>query len=291
MKNILTVAIILVLQSFIGLKAQNTGEELFKTACASCHTIGKGRLVGPDLTGVYNKRSTEWLIEFIRSSQSMIKSGDPDAVAIFEEYNRVPMPDNPFNDEQISGIIDYIKSADQPSPVSGPADTLAVADSGAVAPDTAPAVYTFEMVAYGDSLFRGTARFLNGSIPCISCHNIMGRNFLGGGRLAIDLDTSYSRLGHAGVQAILTNPPFPAMRAAMPGALTDEELESLLALLQTVNQKSPLYTTPTKGGLSFFMIGFVIAILLLAHIYILYDHRMIPDTSPGAAINHNKSIS
>ena len=71
--------------------AQQAGEQAFQI-CAACHTIGGGRLIGPDLAGIHDKRSQEWLQAFIKSSQSMIKSGDAEAVAIFEEYNGMLMP-------------------------------------------------------------------------------------------------------------------------------------------------------------------------------------------------------
>lgn len=40
----------------------------------------------------------------------MINSGDERAVAIANEYNNMPMPDQPFNDEQIAALLDYIKT-------------------------------------------------------------------------------------------------------------------------------------------------------------------------------------
>lgn len=78
--------------------------------CSACHTIGKGKLVGPDLKGVTERRSETWLISFIRSSQTMIKNGDAEAVKIFEENNKIPMPDNNLSDDQIRGILTYIKN-------------------------------------------------------------------------------------------------------------------------------------------------------------------------------------
>ena len=74
----------------------NEGEQLYKATCAACHTIGKGRLVGPDLQNIKEKRSQEWLLSFIKSSASMVNSGDADAKAIFEEYNKLLMPDNNY---------------------------------------------------------------------------------------------------------------------------------------------------------------------------------------------------
>lgn len=81
--------------------------------CAACHTIGKGKLIGPDLKGVTERHEEAWLYSFIRSSQTMIKNGDEAAVKVFEEYNKIPMPDNNFTDEQIAGILKYIENYDE----------------------------------------------------------------------------------------------------------------------------------------------------------------------------------
>ena len=37
------------------------GEQAFKTKCAACHTIGGGKLVGPDLKEVTTRRDDAWL--------------------------------------------------------------------------------------------------------------------------------------------------------------------------------------------------------------------------------------
>ena len=114
--------------------AQVPGEELYQTMCAACHTIGGGRLVGPDLENVHNKRSQEWLEKFIPAARSMIDSGDAEAVAVFEEYNKMPMPDFPVSNEQVNQIVAYIKSrssvaaestAEQRRPAGAEADAVA----------------------------------------------------------------------------------------------------------------------------------------------------------------------
>jgi len=88
---------------------QDAGETLFKGYCVACHTIGQGRLVGPDLKGVTEKLDESWLISFIQSSQTMVAKGDSDAVKIFNEY-MIPMPDQPLKREQIMDLLSYIKS-------------------------------------------------------------------------------------------------------------------------------------------------------------------------------------
>jgi len=78
--------------------------------CKACHTIGGGRLVGPDLKGITDKYPEAWLIKFIKNSQALVKSGDKDAVKIFNEYSKIPMPSHNFTDAQVKDILLYIKN-------------------------------------------------------------------------------------------------------------------------------------------------------------------------------------
>ena len=89
-------------------QGQSEIADLFKVKCGICHTIGGGKLIGPDLAKVRDRHSEDWLLTYIRSSQSMINSGDPKAVALFEEYNKVIMPDPMISDTEITSLLDYI---------------------------------------------------------------------------------------------------------------------------------------------------------------------------------------
>jgi mono/diheme cytochrome c family protein len=265
------------------LRAQNTGEEIFKSVCAACHTIKMGRKVGPDLSEVYQLRNNEWLIRFIQSSQKFIKSGDTAAIAIYNEYNKIPMPDNKLSDVQILSIIDYIKMSDKQATVSakGPKvnDSLG-SDSlrAKVSIGSLDTLYTFENTTKGRSLFYGYISFDNGASPCISCHNINDQSILGGGKLARDLTGAYIKLGSVGIKAILTDPPFPAMKTAMMNHnLSENEIQALTSLLKSVGDQKYSYKIRDSAGLFLFSLGFVFALLLLAVIYILYDNRKIPD--------------
>jgi len=84
------------------------GEKIFKQNCTACHTIGGGRLVGPDLSGVTEKREDKWLKSWITNSQDLIASGDADAIAIFEEYNKTAMTPFDFSDEELTAVLAYI---------------------------------------------------------------------------------------------------------------------------------------------------------------------------------------
>ena len=84
------------------------GEKLFKANCTSCHKIDKN-LVGPKLKGMSQKYEREWLYQWIKNSQELIKSGDERANAIYEEYGRSVMTAFPsLSDEDIDDIIEYV---------------------------------------------------------------------------------------------------------------------------------------------------------------------------------------
>ena len=116
--NKLLVALFLAVPLLFGnqLCAQSPGEQLFKSNCTSCHKTSDVRLVGPGLKGVNEKRSEEWLIKWIKNSQQLIASGDPDAVALFEEYNKMPMlAYDMLSDDEIKSILAYIDEANAAS--------------------------------------------------------------------------------------------------------------------------------------------------------------------------------
>ena len=97
----------------ISASAQNTeeGEKLYKANCTACHHIDN-KLIGPALRGVSDKYSEEWLIKWIKNSAEMIAAGDPDAIAIWEEYNKSPMTAFPyFSDDDVRNILAYIEQA------------------------------------------------------------------------------------------------------------------------------------------------------------------------------------
>ena len=90
--------------------AQPDGAQIYKANCTACHMIGGGRLVGPDLQGITEKRTKDWLKKWINSSSELIASGDADAIAIFEEYNKSVMTNFYFSDEEYEALYSYLQS-------------------------------------------------------------------------------------------------------------------------------------------------------------------------------------
>ncbi|MEL0225821.1 MAG: c-type cytochrome, partial [Flavobacteriaceae bacterium] len=101
------------------------GKKLFNANCAACHKLNK-KAVGPALKGVSAKYDKEWLYSWIKNSAAMIKEGDAQAVAIWEEYNRTAMNAFPqLSNADIDNIIAYTDYT-PPAPAV-PAGTAAAA--------------------------------------------------------------------------------------------------------------------------------------------------------------------
>jgi len=87
------------------------GKKLFQErGCAACHSIGKGKITGPDLLGVTKRRDEEWLKKWLKSPDTMIMT-DPIAKEMLGVY-MVPMPNLGLNDEEIDVLIDYFEYED-----------------------------------------------------------------------------------------------------------------------------------------------------------------------------------
>ncbi len=97
---------------FFPLLASEKGRNLFTQQCNSCHTIGMGRLIGPDLKGIREKHSEKWLIEFVRSAKRMVEKKDSHALALVAEYG-VIMPNSHLSDEEIREIFQYIEEEER----------------------------------------------------------------------------------------------------------------------------------------------------------------------------------
>ena len=117
--------IILIASMLITLSANSQdGASIFKKNCAVCHTIGKGKIVGPDLIGVDKKHDIKWLIKWVKSSQSLVKKNDPKAVQIFNDNNKMIMPDQALTDDEVKAVVAFVSEEttklEQPPVVSSP---------------------------------------------------------------------------------------------------------------------------------------------------------------------------
>ncbi len=98
--------------------AAETGQEIFQNNCSACHTIGKGKLVGPDLAGVTTRREDSWLRRQIKEPDALIAENDPIALQLLQEADNVAMPPLDLSDEEVVAVIAYLKSTEQQAAVA-----------------------------------------------------------------------------------------------------------------------------------------------------------------------------
>ena len=220
-------------------QAQDTGagEQIFALKCASCHTVGGGKLVGPDLDGVGGRRDIEWIKNFISAPDKVLASGDPIATELLAEYNNVPMPNLGLTEQEVDDLLAYLAPQDE----AVPQQPVEQAQPAAPAPQPLSGV---EAVLASDSdpgngeyLFIGVVPLQNGGTPCIACHSVERVGAIGGGALGPDLTHVYTRFGREGLAASLGGLPFPSMQSIFATRqLTVTEQADLLAFFALVDQ-------------------------------------------------------
>jgi protein SCO1 len=91
------------------------GQALFRNQCATCHTLGKGDRLGPDLLGVTARRERNWLARFIAFPDEMRARQDPIAIELAAQYPSVPMPNVGLTREQVADLLDYLEAQKSPA--------------------------------------------------------------------------------------------------------------------------------------------------------------------------------
>ncbi len=99
-------------------KAAETGQQIFQSKCTACHTIGKGKLVGPDLAGVTSRREEGWLKRQIKEPDTLLAENDPIAMQLLQEANNIPMVPLGLSDADVVEVIAYLKSTEQQANVA-----------------------------------------------------------------------------------------------------------------------------------------------------------------------------
>ena len=151
LKSILFIAAIPCIPAFV---FAQSGADLFHQNCAACHSIGNGRLVGPDLKGILPTHPKAWFYKWIKSSQTLVKSGDKTAVDLFKKY-QIPMPDQALTKAQITNILGYIYEQ------SGGALAAAQTAPTDTAAASAPAANATQNNGYTPLVNSGTPFILN----------------------------------------------------------------------------------------------------------------------------------
>jgi len=84
------------------------GQLAFISKCSACHTLGTGDSVGPDLLSVGQRRDRVWLTNYVLEPDRMLAQRDPVAMALFEKYKTVRMPNLGLSLETVDQILRFI---------------------------------------------------------------------------------------------------------------------------------------------------------------------------------------
>jgi mono/diheme cytochrome c family protein len=229
--------------------AQDAGA-FYKRNCAACHSIGGGRLLGPDLKDVERRKDRKWLTQFLRNPKETLEEGDPYGKQIQADAKGMVMPQVPGIDEAMAAaLLDYIAAGGaQPAAAAG-------APEAAFSPADA---------SLGEALAVGKQRLANGGPPCASCHAFAGlEGPAGGGKLGPDLTNEFEKLGgRQGLAAWLGTPPTPTMQAIYAThPLKAQEITAITAWLQSQPRDKPV--TQGRSWIALLGPGGCIAGLLL----------------------------
>ena len=238
------------------------GQQIFQQNCASCHTVGGGKLVGPDLQGVTALRDRQWLQEFVLDPTAKFDSEDPIAMQLLAEYSNIRMPNMGLTAADAEAILVFLESssaATQPAPTTGAAQPTL----------TAPAVVG--NAAAGQRYFTGETSLANGGTACIACHSVSGSGVLDGGTLGPDLTQVLTRYGEPGLTAAISAINFPTMIGIFGAKpLTPQEVSDLVAYFTETNvQPAPV---GTKTGLYLGIAGGLV-VILFAVLFIFWPRQ------------------
>lgn len=196
--------------------------QTFTKKCSSCHSVGGGDGVAPDLKDIKSRRSEDWLIKFISSSEAMVSSGDPTAVELFEKFNKKVMPDQDLSVSDIRALLDFIQSG---GVVITPMDAKSALDAKPYD------------IQNGEDYFMGRKPLSGGGVACISCHSVGVLGPLGGGTLAKNLTPAYSAYKDNGLSKALKNIAFPVMQQVYADhPLNDDEIYQIKSFLYKADQ-------------------------------------------------------
>ncbi len=259
-KNLFTCIVILFFLPI--LNGQDT-EKFFEKNCFSCHTIGGGRLTGPDLKNVHLRRDEGWLEKFIQNPEVILRSGDPYAAKILKEARGVRMTRvSGMTPVLVKNLLKFIKE-----------ESVKEKSRFSKSP-LKERPLTPEDIIFGGQLFLGTIRLKNKGPSCISCHSISGMGFFGGGTLGPDLTSAFGKLGgKTALMAWLSNPASATMSPVYRKYPIDEE--EILPLVGFLKSKSEKNRSEIEvHDFNIMLIGFFGLIFLLIIFDLLWGKRL-----------------
>jgi cytochrome c2 len=241
----------------------------------NCHTIGGGRLTGPDLKDVTKRKDREWLKQFMANPKAVIDSGDPYAQKLLEESRNVPMPTLPgLTPDRLENLLNLIEAESK------------LEESQFKGLQISNKPFTDADRALGRNIFLGHAKLEAGGTSCISCHSMHDTPALGGGRLGPDLTNIYERLkGRKALSAWLMAPGTETMLPIFKNhPMTADEINALAAYFEVSAGERP--AEPSANRVALLLMGLAGAAALVFGFDAIWKRRFVSvrrtlvDTTP-----------
>ena len=156
---------------------QDKPAEYFFYRCAGCHTVGGGKLTGPDLL-----TSTQWAEADLESAVKKMEKNV-----------------GPISAEDLRMIVEFLKDPAVSERIAAQKQRIEAKMRAELPPPS------FEK---GENLFRGKKTLFNGGPACYSCHSFNGS----GGSLGPDLTAIKERASGVVLQSSIENANYKLMR-------------------------------------------------------------------------------
>jgi hypothetical protein len=87
-----------------------SGTQIYDLKCASCHKLTDERLVGPGWKGVTDRRTPEWIMNFVTNTDEMLQT-DTAALNMLE-ICLVKMPNQNLTDTDARSVLEMMRKND-----------------------------------------------------------------------------------------------------------------------------------------------------------------------------------
>ena len=216
-------------------RKQDRQAELFVLKCAGCHTVGQGKLTGPDL----------------------IKATESPLVDLIQAIRRMQEQVGPMEESEIKGHASFIKSLNVRERIKKEFERLSKIAEAKLEPPN---------IKIGENLFIGRKPFKNGGVSCNSCHTTRQAKRWGGGKLGPPLTEVFKDFSKANLISAIVNSQWKVMKDVYKEhKITKQEAVHIVAYLESIKDKDIEKEKPIFHVISF--IGFLLLLLATAFFY------------------------
>ena len=87
-----------------------SGKNIYDVKCASCHKLTDEKLVGPGWKGVTDRRTPEWIMNFVTNTEEMIEKDT--AAQKMLEVCMVKMPNQSLSETDARAALEFMRKND-----------------------------------------------------------------------------------------------------------------------------------------------------------------------------------